>query len=113
MKTVLRIWWTLCEIKSGEKKYKRTRMTSNYPNDISVEAAIAELHSKIGQLGKNNRLDHASKTYALAPLMYADIQGWKLVPQDLPKGVLPFFPPELARASLMDSPNPKKKRKKV
>ena len=114
MKKVLRIWWDLRELIDRERgKYRSTKLTSDYPNDMSPEAACSELWNKWGKLGRDDR-------GTLAPMRYADIKGWKLVKEYPLRGSipcftateLPFFPPELARASLMDSPNPKKKRKK-
>jgi len=98
-------------------KYSKEQKEFDFPDDVNVEAATAEIYAKFGQLGREDRrVDSITKT--LAPMAYAVIHGHQLVsPHE--KGTM--FPSEKYveqalnmdfKSCLMDSPKLAKKRRK-
>jgi len=100
-------------------KYHKEKCEADFPDDVNVEAAYAEIWDKFGKLGRDNRPPCEGYPFERAPYRYAEILGHQRVDPNRPKAVIETFKayqPDLLDAlvlkdCLQDSPNMKRKRK--
>lgn len=116
MKT--RIFVTLYTLAdSNGTRYSKEKREFDFPDDVHLEAAYAEIHDKFGMLGRDNRKDQSGNAI-LAPLKYAVIHGHQKVNEHREKVVLmeekayevPLFDGVTLKECLMDSPELKAKK---
>jgi hypothetical protein len=100
-------------------RYAKEKREFDFPDDVNIDAAYAEIHDKFGMLGRDNRADQSGNRI-LAPLKYAVIHGHQRVDDRREKVVLPseraieqdLLDPLTLKACLKDSPRIAAKRMK-
>jgi hypothetical protein len=116
----IRVFCTLYEISdTNGSRYHKEKKHFDFPSDVSIEAAYAEIWDRFGKLGRDNRPPCEGYPFERAPYKYAEIQGHQLVDPNRPKGEIETFrayqadllDPIALRDCLKDSPNIKRKRR--
>lgn len=85
----VRVFFTLCTIIPKTDRYKKDRMERDFPETTHYQDAYDSIWREFGQRGRDDRTDMFG--LSLAPMRYADIQGWSVVEADRPKPELETF----------------------
>lgn len=119
MRTMLRVFWTHCTLPdSNGSHYKRNKTHTDFPPDVTPEAACEELLHKYGRSTDSSLWDKELGVW-ITPPQYAEINSHTMVDVDREKVTIgpeeraieqPLFDGITLKACLQDSPDLKSKR---